>query len=98
MKPTAFFINTSRGEVVDENALIGALKEKRIAGAGLDVRQKEPPDIGYFEKMDNVILTPHIGAFTTEGQERVTSSVCRDVEAILNGGEPKNYFNFSQPH
>jgi phosphoglycerate dehydrogenase-like enzyme len=47
--------------------------------------------------MDNVILTPHIGAFTREGQERVVSSVCRDVAAILAGGEAKNYFNLPKP-
>jgi D-3-phosphoglycerate dehydrogenase len=97
MKSTAYFINTSRGEVVNEAALVQALKEKRIAGAALDVRQKEPPDKGPLSEMDNVILTPHIGAFTREGQERVVSSVCRDVGAILEGGEAINYFNLSKP-
>jgi D-3-phosphoglycerate dehydrogenase len=97
MKSTAYFINTSRGEVVDEEALAQALKEERIAGAGLDVRQKEPPDKGPLSEMDNVLLTPHIGAFTKESQERVVSSVCRDVAAILGGGEAKNYFNISKP-
>jgi D-3-phosphoglycerate dehydrogenase len=97
MKSTAYFINTSRGEVVDEEALAQALKEKRIAGAGLDVRQKEPPGKSPLSEMDNVILTPHIGAFTKEGQERVVSSVCRDVAAILEGGEAKNYFNLPKP-
>jgi D-3-phosphoglycerate dehydrogenase len=97
MKSNAYFINTSRGEVVDEEALVQALKEKRIAGAGLDVRQKEPPEKGPLSEMDNVILTPHIGAFTREGQERVVSSVCRDVAAILAGGEAKNYFNLPKP-
>jgi D-3-phosphoglycerate dehydrogenase len=96
MKSTAYFINTSRGEVVEEEALARALKEKRIAGAGLDVRQKEPPDKGPLSEMDNVILTPHIGAFTKESQERVVSSVCRDVAAILEGGEAKNYFSLSK--
>jgi D-3-phosphoglycerate dehydrogenase len=97
MKSTAYFINTSRGEVVDEEALVKALKEKRIAGAGLDVRQEEPPEKGPLSEMDNVILTPHIGAFTREGQERVVSSVCRDVAAILEGGEAKNYFDLPKP-
>jgi len=96
MKSTAYFINTSRGEVVDEQALARALKEKRIAGAGLDVRQKEPPDKGPLSEMDNVILTPHIGAFTKESQERVVSSVCRDVAVLLEGGEAKNYFGLSK--
>ncbi len=98
MKPTAYFINTSRGEVVDEEGLVQVLKEKRIAGAGLDVRQKEPPEKGLLSEMDNVILTPHIGAFTKEGQDRVVSSVCRDVAAILEGGEAKNYFNLPKPN
>lgn len=98
MKPTAYFINTSRGEVVDEEGLVQALKEKRIAGAGLDVRQKEPPEKGLLSEMDNVILTPHIGAFTKEGQDRVVSSVCRDVAAVLEGGEAKNYFNLPKPN
>ncbi|MBW1774255.1 MAG: hydroxyacid dehydrogenase [Deltaproteobacteria bacterium] len=96
MKPSAFFINTSRGEVVDEAALVKALKEERIAGAALDVRSEEPPDDSPLSGMDNVILTPHIGAFTGEGQERVVSSVCRDVAAVLNGKEPRNYFNLSR--
>ncbi len=97
MKPSAFFINTSRGEVVQEATLVTALNEERIAGAALDVRSQEPPDDGPLSGMDNVILTPHIGAFTGEGQERVVSSLCRDVAAVLNGKEPRNYFNLSKP-
>ena len=93
MKPSAFFINTSRGEVVDEEALIKALEEKQMAGAGLDVRHKEPPEEGPLCEMENIVLTPHIGAFTEEGQERVVTSVCLDVAAVLNGKEPRNYFN-----
>ena len=96
MKPSAFFINTSRGEVVHEEALIKALDEKQISGAGLDVRQKEPPETGPLCKMENVVLTPHIGAFTEEGQVRVVASLCRDVAAVLNGEEPKNCFNPSE--
>lgn len=97
MKPTAFFINTSRGEVVVEEGLLRALQEKRIAGAGLDVRQEEPPPEGPLSRMDNVVLTPHIGAFTQEGQERVVASVCRDVAAILEGAEARHYFNLPKP-
>ncbi|HEV2295366.1 MAG TPA: hydroxyacid dehydrogenase [Tepidisphaeraceae bacterium] len=97
MKPTAHFINTSRGRVVDERALIRALVEKRIAGAGLDVRVKEPPEPGPLSDMDNVILTPHIAAFTEEGQDRVVTCVCRDVAAVLRGGAAKNFFNFATP-
>jgi len=97
MKPGALFINTSRGEVVDEPALVAALRQKRIAGAALDVRTAEPPTAGELEAMPNVILTPHIAAFTVEGQMRVVTSVCRDVAAVLRGEPAKNFVNFPRP-
>lgn len=97
MKKTAYFINTSRGKVVDEDALVRALKEKKIAGAALDVRAKEPPAPSPLSEMENVILLPHIAAFTNEGQTRVVTSVCKDVAAILNGQPAKNFFNFPTP-
>jgi D-3-phosphoglycerate dehydrogenase len=97
MKPGALFVNTSRGEVVDEAALIDALKTKKIAGAAIDVRAKEPPEPSELSRMDNVILTPHVAAFTVEGQRRVVTSICRDVAAVLRG-EPARYFvNFPVP-
>jgi D-3-phosphoglycerate dehydrogenase len=96
MKRGAFFINTSRGKIVDETALARVLEEKRIAGAALDVRAKEPPD-GPLTSAENVILAPHVGAFTVEGQDRVVTSVCRDVAAVLRGQPPRNYFNFPKP-
>ncbi|MBI1312184.1 hydroxyacid dehydrogenase [bacterium] len=92
MKLSAFFINASRGETVSEIDLLAALRDRRIAGAALDVRTSEPPAIGEFEKLDNVILTPHIGAFTHEAQERVVETVCRDVAAVLSGGEATSVF------
>jgi D-3-phosphoglycerate dehydrogenase len=85
MKPTAFFINTARGEVVNEGDLIQALKQRTIAGAALDVRQKEPPAASELETMPNVLLTPHIAAFTHEAQDRVTDAVCEDVARALTG-------------
>jgi D-3-phosphoglycerate dehydrogenase / 2-oxoglutarate reductase len=97
MKPTAYFINTSRGRVVDEDALARALRDRRIAGAGLDVRAKEPPGAGPFDTMENVILMPHVAAFTEEGQDRVVTCVCRDVAAVLRGEGAKNFFNFPTP-
>jgi len=97
MKPTAFFLNTSRGEVVDETGLIQALEGNRIAGAALDVRNTEPPASGPLSRMDNVILTPHIGAFTHEAQERVVATVCRDVAAVLSGGEAGSPFGLARP-
>jgi len=69
MKPTAFFINTSRGDVVDEEALFQALKDKKIAGAALDVFEVEPPTNLDLIQLPNVICTPHIGAQTKESQE-----------------------------
>jgi D-3-phosphoglycerate dehydrogenase / 2-oxoglutarate reductase len=97
MKRNVMFINTSRGEVVDESALLSALREKRIAGAALDVRATEPPAAGELETLPNVILTPHVAAFTTEGQRRVVTSICRDVAAVLRGEAARNYVNFPTP-
>lgn len=97
MKPSAVFINVARGEVVDEAGLLRALEEKRIAGAALDVRIKEPPADSAFSQMDNVILTPHIGAFTVEGQRRVVAAVCRDVDNVLSGVPAANWANFPLP-
>lgn len=94
MKPTAFFLNLARGELVDESGLVRALHEGRIAGAGLDVREQEPPAPGPLTAMENVILTPHIAAFTREGQARVTAAICRDVAAVLRGQDAKNFVNF----
>lgn len=97
MKPTAWFINASRGEVVDEAGLLHALKDQRIAGAALDVRAQEPPEDSELAKLDNVILTPHIGAFTHEAQERVVAAVCNDVVNVLSGQAASNAFNFPNP-
>jgi D-3-phosphoglycerate dehydrogenase len=97
MKPGAFFLNLARGEVVVESGLIRALKEKRIAGAGLDVREQEPPNPSELDEMENVILTPHVAAFTKEAQERVVAAVCQDVTAVLEGRAAKNFANFSRP-
>ena len=98
MKSSAFFINTSRGEVVDESALAGALERGEIAGAALDVRETEPPaDSGPLVAFDNVILTPHVGAFSDEAQERVVAAVCRDSAAVLRGEPAEGFFNFPEP-
>lgn len=94
MKNSAFFLNLARGEVVDEAGLVRALGEGRLAGAGLDVREQEPPGASPLTAMENVILTPHIAAFTREGQARVTAAVCRDVAAVLRGEDARNFVNF----
>lgn len=97
MKPGAALVNTSRGEIVDEDALLAALESGRLRGAALDVRTAEPPTRGRLEGLPNVILTPHVGAFTHEAQDRVTSDVARDVQAVLSGREALDYVNFARP-
>lgn len=97
MKPTAFFLNLARGELVNESGLVRALQENRIAGAALDVREQEPPAASPLTAMDNVILTPHIAAFTREAQDRVLNAVCNDVARVLNGEEARNFANFATP-
>ncbi|MBA4017317.1 MAG: hypothetical protein C0483_09100 [Pirellula sp.] len=98
MKPSALLVNTSRGEVIDESALLAALEARQIAGAGLDVRRQEPPGPTPFDTLPNVILLPHLGAFTHEAQERVIDAVCRDVKLVLAGRPAVEYFNFSIPN
>ena len=97
MKPSALLVNTSRGEVVDEPALLAALESKQIAGAALDVRRAEPPAPSGFDALPNVILLPHLGAFTHEAQERVIDALCRDVKLVLAGQPAVEYFNFPEP-
>jgi D-3-phosphoglycerate dehydrogenase len=98
MKRGAFFINTARGGIVDERALQAALESNHLAGAALDVRELEPPlKESPFEKMDNVILTPHIASFTTEAQTRTVEAVAADIDRVLRGEPVVNFVNFSKP-
>ena len=86
MKPTAFIINTARGPLIDEAALIEALQEGRIAGAGLDVQEVEPPsEDNPLYYMDNVILTPHMGWRGLETRQRLVSIVADDIKNFLAG-------------
>jgi D-3-phosphoglycerate dehydrogenase / 2-oxoglutarate reductase len=86
VKPGAMFINVGRGEVVDEAALADALEAGRLAGAGLDVREQEPPIPGRLEKMDNVVLTPHVAGITAESQERIVRVLVEEIDNLRSGG------------
>ena len=89
MKQTAFFINTSRGPVVDQQALTKALQEKWIAGAGLDVLEKEPPDPNEpLLDFDNVVLTPHYASYSEEAYQEVREKAARQVVQALRGEIP----------
>jgi glyoxylate reductase len=90
MKPSAFFINTARGRIVDEPALVAALRAGEIAGAGLDVYWNEPPVSEpspgpELFKFDNVILTPHIGSATHEAREQMALAVVENLRAMVAG-------------
>jgi D-3-phosphoglycerate dehydrogenase len=86
MKPTAYIVNTSRGPIIEEGALLAALREKRIAGAGLDVFDVEPlPTDHPLRKMDNVVLTPHLGYVSLQNYRAYFSGVVDDIRAFLDG-------------
>lgn len=91
MKPTAVIINTSRGLTIDQEALVEALEEGRIAGAGLDVFEEEPlPSESGLTRMSNVVLTPHIGSATIETRRRMAEVCAENVKAFLEGKTPPN--------
>jgi phosphoglycerate dehydrogenase-like enzyme len=86
MKKTAYLVNTARGPIVDEKALIAALNSKSIAGAGLDVFDVEPLPLNHpFRKMDNVVLTPHLGYVSERNYRVLYTGVVEDIRAWLDG-------------
>jgi phosphoglycerate dehydrogenase-like enzyme len=86
MKPTAFLINTSRGPIVDEAALISTLQQHKIAGAGLDVFDVEPLPLDHpFRKMDNVVITPHLGYVSEQNYRRYFADAVDDIHGFLDG-------------
>ena len=93
MKPTAYLINTSRGPVVDESALVEALRERRIAGAGLDVYENEPAPAPGLTGLDNVVCIPHLGSATEATRARMAVMAAENLIAALNGEMPPNVVN-----
>ena len=93
MKPTAFIINTARGAIIDEKALIRALKKKLIAGAGLDVFEHEPDVPAALKAMPNVVLTPHLGSAVMEVRDLMANYVVDNIQALLDGRVPPNCVN-----
>jgi len=93
MKPTAFLINTSRGGVIDERALVKALKEKKIAGAALDVLEFEPKITRGLKKMKNVVITPHLAGATESARVKPAILAARNLVAGVMGKPPLNPVN-----
>jgi D-3-phosphoglycerate dehydrogenase len=86
IKPTAYIINTSRGPIIDEASLLAVLREKKIAGAGLDVFDVEPlPTDHPLRKLDNVVLTPHLGYVSMQNYRAYFGGVVDDIRAFLDG-------------
>jgi D-3-phosphoglycerate dehydrogenase len=94
MKPTAVLVNTSRGPVVDEKALLRALERKQLAGAALDVWEKEPVDKDHpLLKLENVIATPHAAFFSSPAVAQVPKRCGEEVARVLTGQRPLNVVN-----
>ncbi|WP_298365570.1 D-2-hydroxyacid dehydrogenase family protein [uncultured Bradyrhizobium sp.] len=89
MKPKAYLVNTARGPIVDEDALLAALRERRIAGAGIDVFSVEPLPLDHqLRKLDNVVITPHLGYATRESLQTHYQQMVACIDAFTKGSEP----------
>jgi glyoxylate reductase len=93
MRSSAYLINTARGPIVDEKALVRALEEKRIAGAALDVYEQEPTVEPRLVCLPNVVLTPHLGSAALDTRERIASILVDNVIAVIEGRRPPNVYN-----
>jgi glyoxylate reductase len=93
LKPTAILINTARGAAIDEPALVTALRGGQLAGAGLDVYEREPELSSGLTDLPNVVLLPHLGSATTATRQRMSAMVADNVSAVLGGREPPNAVN-----
>ena len=93
MKKTAFIINTARGAIIDEAAMVRALKTRKIAGAGLDVFEFEPKVHAELKKMKNVVIVPHLGSATIEVREEMANIVVDNIAALIEGRRPPNIVN-----
>ena len=93
MRPSAYLVNTARGPIVDEKALVRALKGKRIAGAALDVYEHEPMVESEFIDLPNVVLTPHLGSAAADTRERIAAIVVENIVAVIEGRRPPNIYN-----
>jgi glyoxylate reductase len=93
MKPTAYLINTSRGPVVDEGALVEALRAKKIQGAALDVFENEPKAHPGLLELDNVLLTPHIASASLETRSKMATIAAENVIAVFDGQTPPTLVN-----
>jgi len=93
MKPTALLINAARGEIVKEKDLYNALKDNVIAGAGLDVFENEPPTNSPLLKLDNVVMTPHIAAFTHDAMNNMCTGIANQLIEYAKGNKPAHIVN-----
>jgi lactate dehydrogenase-like 2-hydroxyacid dehydrogenase len=93
MKPTAYLINTSRGPVVDEKALVAALRKNQIAGAALDVFENEPEMAPGLAELDNVVVVPHIASASRDTRNRMATKCAENAVALLKRKKAPNCVN-----
>lgn len=91
MKPTAILVNTARGPIVDERALVLALQDRKIAAAGLDVFEDEPRLAPGLAELGNVVLAPHVGSATRATRARMAVLAARGCLSVLRGEKPTNW-------